>query len=349
MTPETAVSVIADTLHLTAAGFWVGGLLALAVALLPMGLARRGTPAFAALAHAGWGPFGGLAAVSVGVLFATGLYNTGREVASVDALITTFYGRTLIVKIGIVLAWARWGCSTRALLHPDLAAPIAKALRRPASWTPLSPARLPLLVGIEVVLGLLVLLVTGLITSSSPPHGPEFAPVPPLPAPVEMSRQVDDLSVTFQAQPNQPGQNVMSIKVASSQHPAPAPILRVIVRFTFLGHDVGTVSADAQEQSPGVFELAGKQLSLSGPWQVDVAVRRKGLEDSVARFQWTVATPISDRPRIISDRPIEPALTMIAGALLAVVLAIAGGVWLRRRRAPDALAGNAGVEGAFRG
>ena len=72
--------------------------------------------------------------------------------------------------------------------------------------------------------------------------------------------------------------------------------MRVIVRFTFLGQDIGTISADAQAVSPGLYQLAGEQLSLTGPWKVAVVVRRRGIEDSTANFDWTVAALKSVAP-----------------------------------------------------
>jgi hypothetical protein len=63
-----------------------------------------------------------------------------------------------------------------------------------------------------------------------------------------------------------------------------------------------------------------------------VAVRRKGLEDSVAQFQWTITTPGSPRQSIVSDSPQQPWLTAAAAVMLAAVLLIAAFVWLRRPR-----------------
>jgi copper transport protein len=45
--------------------------------------------------------FSGLAVLSVAMLAITGLYSAGVGVASPNALITTLYGRTLLVKTGL--------------------------------------------------------------------------------------------------------------------------------------------------------------------------------------------------------------------------------------------------------
>jgi copper transport protein len=333
LAPRTGLSLIADTLHLLAAGLWVGGLLAIAIGVLP--LLRKtsasstapstpdGLPAasFTSLVQSTWGMFGRYAALSVGILFATGLYNMGREVASLDALLTTLYGRVLIGKVGLVLAVGAFGFFNSMLLHPRVAAPLAKLLRRPSGWTPLSLRALPRTVIIEVTLGLSIFLVVGLLTSSAPARGPEFAPALES-LPTSLSQTVDDLVISFSAQPNQPGDNLFTLRAISTRRPPPADILRVIVRFTFLGQDIGTSSVDAVETEPGVYQVGGSYLSISGPWKVEVAVRRKGLEDSVATFSWSVAPIGGGQPKLVSNYPWETLLTDSGIGLLFILLLI---------------------------
>jgi hypothetical protein len=141
------------------------------------------------------------------------------------------------------------------------------------------------------------------------------------------------LLVTFSAKPNKPGQNVFTIQTVSNRRPPPAEISRVIVRLTYLGQDLGRISADATEIEPGVYRLGGSYFSLAGPWHVDVAVRRKGMEDSVAQFNWTVAPPGEPRPVIVSNRPWGSLLTTAAMIGLVLVFLTAAGAWLLARLA----------------
>ncbi|MCP4425964.1 MAG: copper resistance protein CopC/CopD [Chloroflexi bacterium] len=323
LTPNTALAVVADALHLLAAGFWVGGLLALAFGLLP--LARQNKANFTALVKAGWGPFGGAAALSVGLVLATGLYGTGREVASIDALISTLYGRALLSKVGLMLAAGALGALNSALLHPRLAAPLARLLRRPAGWTPLSLRRFPQLVMAEIGLGALVLLLAGLITAAPTAQGLAFAPTEDIPS--SLSQNVDDMVIGLSVNPNKPGQNVFTVRANSTRKPPPAEVLRIILRFTYLDQDLGFVSVDAEEIEPGLYLIGGNQLNLAGKWQIDVVVRRKGIEDSAARFEWTVPQGGPVRPVIISNRPWEPALTLAAALLLLLILLGTAVIW----------------------
>jgi len=324
VTPQTTLAVVTDTLHLLAASLWVGGLLALGVGLLP--LMRRDRAAVTALAYAGWGRFTLFAAVSVGLLLATGLYSMSRQVGSLDALIGTLYGRALLVKIGLVLAVGSCGLLNAMLLHPTVAAPLARLLRRPRGWTPCSLARLPTLVLSEAALALLVLLATSVVTAAPAPRGPEFTVTPQVPA--ALSQTVDDVVVTLSVKPNRPGPNVFTVVTASTRRPPPADIMRVILRFTPQNVDRGWVSAVAQPVERDRFQVGGHSLSLAGPWRVDVVVRRKGVADSIAQFDWIVAPPGALRPVVISKAPLASMFTVAAAGTLVTVLLLAVLAWL---------------------
>ena len=51
-------------------------------------------------------------------------------------------------------------------------------------------------------------------------------------------------------------------------------------------------------------------MHLAGAWHIDVVVRRKGLEDTVARFRWRVAPPGEPRPYAVFERAEQALLLM---------------------------------------
>jgi copper transport protein len=343
---STTLAVVVDMLHLLAASLWVGGLLALSIGLLPL-LRRQNRADFALLTRASWGRFGGWAAISMGVLVATGLYNTGRQVISLDALLATLYGQALLTKMGLLVGIGLVGLCNSILLHPRLVAPLAHWLSRPAGWTPLTLRQLPRLILLEATLGLLALLVTGMITATPPARGAEFA-LAAHEIPTALDQTIDDMLVTFSARPNRPGQNMFTIRAVSVRRPPPAEVMRVILRFTFLGQDMGRTSVDAVEIEPGLYQVGGNYLSLAGAWQVQVVVRRRGIEDSVAQFNWVVAPPGPIRPLILSRQPLEPVLTLAAGVAGLIPIAV-GGVWLSRKRRAKLASIQAQSESSARG
>jgi len=70
------------------------------------------------------------------------------------------------------------------------------------------------------------------------------------------------------------------------------------------------------------------QLSIAGPWQIEVVVRRKGVEDSSTTFDWTVAVPT--QPVRISNQPLTPVLTLAALGLLLLFFGLSLLLWRRR-------------------
>lgn len=89
------VASLNDTVHVVAASTWLGGLVLLAVAVLPE---RDSEASLLAVSR-----FSGLASGMVAALAVTGLFQSIRQVGSLGALTGTAYGRELMVKVGIVL------------------------------------------------------------------------------------------------------------------------------------------------------------------------------------------------------------------------------------------------------
>lgn len=99
-----ALGATADLLHELSAAVWVGGVLMLTLTLLalrgsPLAPGRRAQLGAEAVAR-----FSGLAAVGVAVLLSTGLLLGWQQVQSWSGLLLTDYGRTLAIKLALVLA-----------------------------------------------------------------------------------------------------------------------------------------------------------------------------------------------------------------------------------------------------
>lgn len=327
VTHHQPLAVAVDMVHLLAAALWVGGLLALAVGLL-LFLPQRKRLLLVLVANT-WRSFSAIAAFSVLLLIGTGLYSTGRQVVSLDALITTLYGRFLIAKVFLVLLVSGCGLLNSLILHPQL----TKWLpwRRGAVTQPFLPLqRLPVLVTAEVGLALCVLLATGLVTASAAPRGAEYT-VAAEDVPTALSQSVDDLMITLGIKPNRPGRNVFTIFAGSKLRPPAANIMRVIVRMRHLEQDTGLLEVDADLIEPDRYLVTSNYLSLPGPWEINVIVRRQGVEDSVARFYWLTPPPGQVKPVVLSKYPWQPALTQIAVLLLLAMLIVGGGLEWRRR------------------
>lgn len=336
LTNISPVSVLVDGIHLLAASQWAGGLLALSVAIAP--LLRRGQPE-AALAWSILRRFGALAAISAAVLLVTGLYNTGQLVASIDALLVTSYGRSLIVKLGLVAIVAAIGLFNSATLHPRLAEMIGRLLRRPVDLKPRTPRRLSRTVWAEAAFAMLVLLMAAMLTSTPPARDPRFDPPIEEPAAPRLTSTVNDLLMTLSIKPNRPGQNFILLDVFNTRRPAPAPFDKVSIRLRAPGDQVG-VAVIAEPIGEGHYQVVGGYINADGQWQIAATVSRPGMPDAVLSAPWVVSPAVQTTryPVVVSNRPLAPWLTL-ASILTAVVLGC--GLIVLRLRKPSSHAASA--------
>jgi putative copper resistance protein D len=115
---EGWVHLGADILHLVAAAAWLGALVPLAAVLHA---ARAKNDAYSlAIASAATARFSSLGIASVGTLVVTGIINSWMLVGSVDALVSTDYGRLLSLKLLLFLAMLAMAAVNRLVLTPRL-------------------------------------------------------------------------------------------------------------------------------------------------------------------------------------------------------------------------------------
>jgi len=154
------LSQLADFAHLSAASLWAGGLVSLALVVWPLAPDLRRT-AFL--------NFSRLATVLVAVLVLAGTYLSILRLPTVSDLWTTNYGRTLLVKIGIVCVALGWGALHHFVVRPRLErGDMPGGLRRS-------------LVG-ESTIALAVLLVAAVLVNSAPPPRAVAGPTQAAPA-----------------------------------------------------------------------------------------------------------------------------------------------------------------------
>jgi copper transport protein len=322
------IRVFADALHLLAAGLWAGGLLALVVVVVP--LLRRG-PDAAALAWTILRRFGALAAASLAALLVTGLFMSGQQVASLDALLTTFYGRLLLLKVGLAAGVALIGLRNAATLHPYVARIVRQLLRRQQRVAPFAGRHLARTVALEASGGLALLLLAATLSATQPARGPEFD-LPDETPPASVTMNADDLVITLAVKPNRPGRNFVALGVFNTRRPAPAPITHVAVRMLPPAGQSSFGPVDAEALDNGHYQIAGDMINAAGDWRILISVVRPGLPDTTATLPWTVL-PLAAQPRpvLVSNRPLAPTLTL-AAAIVALLLGIALILFWARRR-----------------
>ncbi|MCA9736295.1 MAG: copper resistance protein CopC/CopD [Gemmatimonadetes bacterium] len=148
--------LVADTLHVAAAGAWIGALAGLVFVALP--LLRRARDADGRVpALPSWiASFSRVSLMAVLVLLATGAVNAWDRVGAFGALTGTGYGRTLLLKLGLLAGAAALGFYNWRVVRPALQEqPRVGLLRIPAT--------------LELLLGLGVLLVTAALIATHLP------------------------------------------------------------------------------------------------------------------------------------------------------------------------------------
>jgi copper transport protein len=233
--------------------------MALSLSVLPV---PRG-----AVAGAVWARFGRLAALSVAILLASGVYSAGRQVGSLENLLGSTYGHALLAKAGLMVLMAAVGLFSAA--NP--------------------PQPKTRLLAVESGLGLLALLAVGVMVASPPGRAASVGGR----VPATLSQSVGDLLVAFDVKPNQPGTNLISLRVASTRRPAPAPIGHILVRF--VGPPAADVSGWIEAESVGrdnLFQVGSEALTQAGAWRAEVLIQRPGLVDTQTTLAWNLGAGV---------------------------------------------------------
>jgi copper transport protein len=244
------LQVVAQFVHILAAGLWMGGLAAL---LLSIRGAASDEKAIAARRFSTWAGIG-LAAIAV-----TGLIRAIQEIGTIDALVSTDFGRLVIAKTALLGVLGCLGAINHFISVPE-------AIR--------SLSRLRRVGRVEVGLGLVVLVVTGILVNLAPPTSVAAAPVPAAAPPLIATGSDFGTSVRVRlvVSPGLAGLNQFSVAVSDYDTGAPAPASTVTLRFSSATASLGDSSLALAPAAAGSFAGSGGNLSLDGIWKVTAVV-----------------------------------------------------------------------------
>jgi copper transport protein len=264
-----AAAVVTDWIHLGASSVWVGGLLTLLIGVV---YASRGVPrddrraTYAAIIPR----FSTLAIISVVILGVTGLYASWLQVGNLVALRETSYGQTLLFKVALMLGMVVLGAVN--LLY------VAPRMRKTAR----SSVHFGRTVAAEVVLGVLVLFMVGLLTSLPTARDTIAA---------ESGRTVFHIEqagthVSLYVTPGAVGSNryTADFSLPASAFPGGT---QVMLRTTPANDLEGVREVHLLETEPGRYEASGSELSVVGGWDLELILRRPDMAD------WRVTTDIN--------------------------------------------------------
>jgi putative copper export protein/methionine-rich copper-binding protein CopC len=150
----TSLMIAGDWLHVLGGASWLGSLLSVMMIGLPIALTLEPPDSWGSISSL-VNAFSPVALVSAAVVVASGVFASWVHVEHLSALWQTNYGRTLLVKLALVLITLAIGAYNFKRVQPQLSNETGTLrLRRSAAA--------------ELGVGFLILLVTGLLTGISP-------------------------------------------------------------------------------------------------------------------------------------------------------------------------------------
>jgi copper transport protein len=272
--PRPALPVFADWLHLVAASVWVGGLTHFAAGMwsarqidssLRTRLAALLIPRFSALAL-----------LSVGAVTLSGAYSAFLRLGALEALTGTLYGRTLVVKLLIILPMLALGVVNLLFVTPRMKRAAAEAGGDAGLVN-----RFRRIVTGEVILGAALLLSVGVFTAL-PPAQPTSTS-----AALTAAARADDLRLSLEIAPGRIGVNTFTLRVTAAGQPVDQA-KEALLRFTPTNANLPPSEAPLAAQGNGVYTARGAYLSLPGQWQVQAVVRREDKFDAFVNFNLEV-------------------------------------------------------------
>jgi len=285
-----ATSVLLDWLHLIAMAVWVGGMAAIALALLPAlgDLTRSGQAGLRASRLAFLDlldRFSPAAYIAVATAAFTGMFNAQVHLSSIDQLTGTAYGQFLLIKLALIGVIMLLSASHVFISRPRLRAlsvdraEVAEhghaSLARRLRIEPLLGALILLCVALmgQVALPVTVFSVPTAASGSAPASVPAAASaLLPIPHAITGSATVGVLRATLTISPPALGQ--AAFRVAVEQRGVPVTDGQVRVRLSVPGQSsLGYVFVETTPASGG-YNGAG-DLAQNGQWRADVLVRTR--------------------------------------------------------------------------
>jgi copper transport protein len=268
-TSPSGVAVSLDWLHVASASTWTGGLLAL---LLVAWRSRSRRTTLARIVPR----FSRVAFVSVVLLVTTGVIAAILHLPTLSSLWQTSYGRTILVKAGLLTLAALLGAVNFTRTSPRLT---AAAERNDVAHGEAAVSLLRRVVSGEFAL-LTATVLAAVILTSLPPPPKALADVGQVsahvgPGPVTTRVQHGSTSVTIRVAPNRAATpNTFTVGLTESGKPVRGA--EVIARFLMLDMEMGQLTYTMPETAPGIYQRSAPALVMVGHWGIAFEIHVPG-------------------------------------------------------------------------
>jgi hypothetical protein len=267
------------SVHLSAAGLWIGGLAAMLVMVSVLDeygrsrLARRYSTA---------------AGVMIVLVALTGTQRAYAEVGSWSALFHTTFGRWVLLKIVLFLALAALGAVNRFRNVPAAQAS-ARGLLRIGT--------------IELVIATVVIVATGYLQNLAP-SASATAAAAPKPLVIEGNDAGTTTRVKLEVSPGYPGFNEFKASIVDYDTKKPVPATAVSMTFRLPARpDVAQSTLSLKHGTAEVWTGNGANLALPGTWSVTMLVQEPTTSVEVPFTVKTKATPQTITKSVAPGQP----------------------------------------------
>jgi copper transport protein len=247
-----ALNIAGQWVHALAAGVWIGGLGALLLALRnrPGAESARAVRRFSAMA--------GVALVAVA---GTGVARAVVEVGAWDRLLSTGFGRLIILKVALLAALGLLGAANRLRSVPAAATSLA-GLRRIGS--------------VELAIGAGAVIAAAALVNLSPPGAAGTARAAAAPALVASGSDYGTtLRLRLEVFPGRPGLNRFVARLTDFDTGGPVRARVVGLRFALPARPLlGPSALVLAPSADGTYAAAGANLGRPGAWRVTALVLR---------------------------------------------------------------------------
>jgi copper transport protein len=217
----------------------------------------------------------------------SGLYLTQLHLSSVDQLLSTPYGRTLLAKLAVVALMLALGGYHQFIVHPRMVASLDQSDGR----RHLVCQRFKRTLRIEAVLGLLALLLASSLGTTSPPSGVPAAAA----ATFRQVRVVDDAQLAIEVWPLRPGPNTIRLTVTGRDGHALTDATAAMLQLQAEGSDTAPLGFMFDREAPGVFIRRDTVLGMEGRWKGHVMIQRRWAYDLHDGFELVLTSQTDPR------------------------------------------------------
>jgi copper transport protein len=330
-----ALVIAADWLHLTAMSLWFGGLI-LVAGLVPVLVRGIAAPERSRVMAVVIGRFSSLALISMIALAASGTYAVTVHTTR-PTIGTTTYGLVIIGKVALVACIVLIAALNRFTLRRWVAG--AESARATRAQTFLQRGMMA-----EIVLGVAVIGLTGLLTQLAPANtqgtgSTSLVPIPSAPAEVVVAQPIleSDGVKGLLTVSSKGTDDTFDVRVTDGAGNLRTDVQKVFLWLNSGDKDVGTVTVNMDPAPDGHYRATGQWFAIGQNWLARVVVRRQDVAEDVK-----LPFALQPRPTAYPEESLPPTpflwprllpaarTGIILLALGMIVLAGALGVRLRR-------------------